>query len=71
MSTGDKITWGYRSLILLGLVWLRLLEKYIPIWGVLPVWGLFMLYMIRKPGEATPEQQQRQAESRPESGGDQ
>lgn len=60
MSTGDKITWAYRSLILIGLVWLRLLEKYLPIWGALVVWAIVMFFILRRPGEGAEEQDQQQ-----------
>jgi hypothetical protein len=51
MGIGDKITWAYRSLILIGLVWLRFIEKYIPVWGALIVWLAVMVYIVRVPGE--------------------
>ena len=49
MSTGDKITWSYRSLIFLGLLWLRFIEEYIPIWGALVVWLVVLYFIYRKP----------------------
>lgn len=55
MGIGDKITWAYRSLILIGLVWLRFIEKYIPVWGALVVWLVVMVFVIRTPGEHAKE----------------
>jgi len=51
MGIGDKITWAYRSLILIGLVWLRFIEKYIPVWGALVVWLVVMVFVVRAPSE--------------------
>ena len=55
MGIGDKITWAYRSLIMIGLVWMRFIEKYIPVWGALIVWLIVMVYIVRAPGEGAKE----------------
>jgi len=68
MGMGDKITWAYRSLILIGLVWLRFIEKYIPVWGALVVWLLFMVYIIRRPGEQAQELTQADEHEQVEAG---
>ena len=51
MTTGDKITWSYRSLIFMGLFWMRFVEKYIPIWGVLAIWLPSLFFIWRRRGE--------------------
>ncbi len=55
MGIGDKLTWAYRSLAIIGLVWLRFIEQYIPLWGALVVWGVF-LYFIFRSGEQEEKQ---------------
>ncbi len=49
MNVGDKITWGYRSLFILMLVWLRFIEQYIPSWGILVAWAVIMFFILFQP----------------------
>jgi len=68
MGIGDKITWAYRSLILIGLVWLRFIEKYVPIWGALIVWLAVMVYIIRVPAERAAEVSETAEEGQTDTG---
>ena len=68
MGIGDKITWAYRSLILIGLVWLRFIEKYVPIWGALIVWLAVMVYIIRVPAERAAEVSEMAEEGQTDTG---
>lgn len=45
MNIGDKLTWAYRSLFILMLIWLRFIEQFIPFWGVWIVWAV-LVYLI-------------------------
>ncbi len=49
MNIGDKLTWAYRSLFILMLIWLRLIETYIPFWGIWIVWGLIVFIIFYQP----------------------
>ncbi|NPV87065.1 MAG: hypothetical protein HPY45_13785 [Anaerolineae bacterium] len=45
MNIGDKITWAYRSLFILMLIWLRFIEAYIPAWGIWIVWAVICYFI--------------------------
>ncbi len=49
MNIGDKITWAYRLLFILMLVWLRFIEQYITIWGVWVVWAIIVFFWLFNP----------------------
>lgn len=49
MNIGDKITWAYRSLFILMLIWLRFIEQYITIWGVWVVWAFIAILIFWQP----------------------
>ena len=51
MNIGDKITWGYRSLFIIMLLWLRFLDGHITNWGMLVVWAVVMFFIIRTPAK--------------------
>lgn len=66
MNIGDKITWAYRLLFILMLVWLRFIEQYITIWGVWVVWAIIIFFWFfnpfkkRKKPSTTPQEDQPQ-----------
>lgn len=49
MNIGDKITWAYRTLFILMLLWLRFIEAYIPFWGIWFVWGIIVWLIFFQP----------------------
>lgn len=49
MNIGDKITWAYRLLFILMLIWLRFIEQYISIWGVWVVWAIIIIFWLFNP----------------------
>lgn len=49
MNIGDKLTWAYRSLFILMLIWLRFIEAYIPFWGIWIVWGIIVFILFYQP----------------------
>jgi|GEM_PF-1022636 len=49
MNIGDKITWAYRLLFILMLIWLRFIEQYISIWGVWVVWAIIVFFWLFNP----------------------
>jgi len=49
MNIGDKLTWAYRSLFILMLIWLRFIEAYIPFWGIWFVWGSIVFLLFYQP----------------------
>ncbi len=49
MNIGDKLTWAYRLLFILMLVWLRFIEQYITIWGVWVVWAIIVFFWLFNP----------------------
>lgn len=58
MNIGDKITWAYRLLFILMLIWLRFIEQYISIWGVWVVWAIIVFLWLFNPfKKSTPQQQ--------------
>ncbi|MCX8062323.1 MAG: hypothetical protein N3D16_07060 [Anaerolineales bacterium] len=64
MNIGDKITWAYRLLFILMLVWLRFIEQYITIWGVWVVWAIIVFFWLfnpfkkqKTPPKSSPEDQ--------------
>jgi len=49
MNIGDKLTWAYRSLFILMLVWLRFVDPYgVPSWAMLGVWAVILFFIFRK-----------------------
>jgi len=49
MNIGDKLTWAYRSLFILMLIWLRFIEAYIPFWAIWIVWGVIVYIIFYQP----------------------
>lgn len=49
MNIGDKITWAYRTLFILMLIWLRFIEKYINVWYVWLVWAVIAFLIFYQP----------------------
>jgi len=49
MNIGDKLTWAYRSLFILMLIWLRFIEAYIPFWGIWFVWAIIVFIIFYQP----------------------
>lgn len=60
MNIGDKLTWAYRSLFILTLIWLRLIEQYIPSWGIWIVWAVIVFLIFYLPSRKKNKQQMRQ-----------
>ncbi len=49
MGVGDKLTWAYRSLFIIMLLWLRFLDQYVTAWGILLIWAVILFFIFRKP----------------------
>lgn len=49
MNIGDKITWAYRTLFILTLIWLRFIEKYLNVWYVWLVWAVIVFFIVFQP----------------------
>lgn len=47
-GVGDKIFWSIISLLFIFLFWLRFVEHFVPLWGVLIVWGVVAYLIFRK-----------------------
>jgi|MudIll2142460700_1097286.scaffolds.fasta_scaffold05356_2 predicted small integral membrane protein len=43
MGVGDRIFWSFMCFFVIGLLWLRFLEPFIPIWGSLIVSGIVVV----------------------------
>jgi hypothetical protein len=54
MNIGDKITWGYRLLFILMLIWLRFVEQYLSIWFVWLVWAVIIYLWFFQPFKKKP-----------------
>lgn len=54
MNIGDKLTWAYRSLFILMLVWLRFVEPFFPFWGVWIVWAALVYLIFAQPFKKKP-----------------
>ncbi len=67
MNIGDKLTWAYRSLFILMLIWLRLIETYIPFWGIWIVWGIIVFIIFYQPFKRKQLQPKPQEEGRQEA----
>ena len=52
MGIGDKLTWAYRTLFILMLIWLRYIEESITSWGILVVWAVFLYFIFYHPAWA-------------------
>ena len=48
MNIGDQLTWGYRSLIIISLLWFRFFEQQLGTWGMWVIWGIvvFLLFYL-------------------------
>jgi len=49
MNIGDKLSWAYRSLFILMLIWLRFIEEYVTVWGVWVVWAFIVFFIFFQP----------------------
>jgi Ca2+/Na+ antiporter len=49
MNIGDKLTWAYRSLFIIMLLWLRFLDQHITAWGIWIVWAVVLYFIFRNP----------------------
>jgi hypothetical protein len=57
MNIGDKITWGYRLLFIMMLIWLRFVEPYLSIWYLWLVWGIVIYIWFFQPFKKKPKTQ--------------
>jgi hypothetical protein len=61
MNIGDQLTWAYRSLIIITLVWMRFGEAYVnprfTKWIALAIWAV-VLFFLFKPGGEKKEQRE-------------
>jgi hypothetical protein len=55
MNIGDKLSWAYRSLFILMLLWLRFVEAYIPFWGIWFVWAMILFLIFFYPNRKKPK----------------
>ena len=46
LEIGDGIFYSIISLIVIGLFWLRYIEKYLSLWWMLLIWGLLFIFII-------------------------
>lgn len=55
MDIGGKLTWAYRSVIIITLVWLRFGEphvnSYLTKWIVLAIWAVVLFFLVKPSGE--------------------
>jgi hypothetical protein len=55
MDIGGKLTWAYRSLIIITLLWLRLGETYVNSyltkWISLAIWAVVLFFLFKPSGE--------------------
>jgi hypothetical protein len=55
MDIGGKLTWAYRSLIIITLVWLRFGEPhvnpYLTKWIALAIWAVVLFFLFKPSGE--------------------
>ena len=46
LEIGDGIFYSIISIIVIGLFWLRYIEKYLSLWWMLLIWGLLFIFII-------------------------
>ena len=55
MDIGGKLTWAYRSLIIITLVWMRFGEAYVnprfTKWISLAIWAVVLFFLFKPSGE--------------------
>ena len=49
MNIGTKITWGYRLIFILTLLWLRFFEQYLHVWFVWVLWAVIIYVWFFQP----------------------
>jgi hypothetical protein len=49
MNIGDKLTWSYRSLFILMLIWLRFIDEYITAYAIWVVWAVIVFLIFYQP----------------------
>ena len=47
LEIGDGIFYSIMSLILIGLFWLRYVEKYFSLWWIIVIWIIINLFIIK------------------------
>jgi hypothetical protein len=55
MDIGDKLTWAYRSIIIITLVWMRFGEAYVnpyfTKWIALAIWAVALFFLFKPRGK--------------------
>jgi hypothetical protein len=55
MNIGDQLTWAYRSLIIITLVWMRFGEAYVnpryTKWIALAIWAVVLFFLFKPRGK--------------------
>ena len=46
LEIGDGIFYSIISIIIIVLLWLKYIEKYLPLWWALIVWGIVLVFII-------------------------
>ncbi len=46
LEIGDGIFYSIISIIIIVLLWLKYIEKYLPLWLALIVWGIVLVFII-------------------------
>lgn len=60
MNIGDQLTWAYRSLIIIALLWFRFAEQYVGTWGMWLVWALIVFLLFYLPARSKKSKMQNQ-----------
>ena len=47
LEFGDGVFYSIMSLILIGLFWLRYIEKYLSLWWILVIWIIINFFIIK------------------------
>jgi len=68
MNIGDQLTWGYRSLIIISLLWFRFFEQQLGTWGMWVIWGIVVFLLFYLPARQKKSKQKVQ-NVEPESSG--
>ncbi len=59
MNIGDKLTWSYRSLFILMLIWLRFIDEYITAYAIWAVWAVIVFIIFYQPAKRIRERRRR------------
>lgn len=64
MDIGGKLTWAYRSLIIITLVWMRFGEAYVnprfTKWIALAIWAVVLFFLFKPSGKKRKQSEARQ-----------